>query len=95
MATKHSLARLYQSRFPGFSSDHSILASFFSETLKIPNCGWEDLISEIRHFKSSEFNDLDRISMLYKALLEMDPIGVSGENMRQVQAGEQNTEFRL
>ena len=66
--TKHSLEKLYAHHFQKFNEDHSSLANFFSKTLEIPNCNWEQLVEEVRAFKSSDCTDFDRISMLYECL---------------------------
>ena len=83
MVSKHSLARLYENRFKRlFEEDHAALCAFFTQTLQVPNCTWEDLVREIQDFKSSKCTDFDRIRSLYKCLENMDLIRINADNMR-------------
>jgi len=82
MTTKHSLAKLYANHFQKFSADRSILVSFFSKTLEIPNSNWEHLIEEIRAFKSSNCTDFDRISALYECLANERLIDISADKLK-------------
>ena len=82
MMTKHSLAKLYASQFQQFSADSSNLANFFGKTLEIPNCNWEDLVKEIRAFKSSGCTNFDRISALYTCLADQCRIANSADNLK-------------
>lgn len=82
MTAKYSLAKLYEDSFERFSTDRSNLANFFSGTLEIPDHDWEDLVEEIRAFKSSDCTDFDRVSELYKCLADERLTAISTEQLR-------------
>ncbi|KAL1877359.1 hypothetical protein VTK73DRAFT_8654 [Phialemonium thermophilum] len=69
--TRFALARRYAARFPGMlSGNRSDLASFFSHTLGIPNCGWKDLVEDIKRIRLC-LDGFDRLPSLYKCLDKM------------------------
>lgn len=82
MTTKYSLAAIYSRTFPKFEENRSQLSSFFSRSLGIPDCSWEDLVEEIRDFKSSENTDFDRISELYTCLNDFELDDESADALR-------------
>ena len=82
MTTKHALAALYADHFENLDQDGSNLARFFSKTLELRNCGWDDIINEIKDFQKSKSADFDRIHKLYKCLADMDFTGTSAEKLK-------------
>ncbi|KAK3684086.1 hypothetical protein B0T22DRAFT_385008 [Podospora appendiculata] len=92
LRAKHSLVPLYSATFGHkFATDRSTLANFFSSTLKIRNCTWEDIVDDIRAFRNRKETDFDRIAALYTCLADMNLLGVDAGRLKAVFEAEQLT----
>jgi hypothetical protein len=81
MRTKYTLARVYAEEVSS-NRDLSRLKIFFTDTLEIPSCTWEDIVEEIRSCKTQRGITRARARELYGCLFDMRLIGISARDLR-------------
>lgn len=84
LSTKHPLEKLYSSAFQIPEGGFALLASFFRQTLDVPNCTWKNIMDEIRFFRDGDDDsfDLDKASQLYKCLSDIQLVDEEEKEMK-------------
>ena len=68
MKTKFVLRLLYQQFFAAESADFLYLHNFFTETLGIGNCTWQNYIDELSELRDADCGNMTTITNIYREL---------------------------
>lgn len=68
MESKYPIMERYKPDLSQYSVDESIIRQFFSDTLTISKCKWEDLVAELEHLKNANSRNFDHIQDVYECL---------------------------
>lgn len=82
MKSKYPLMELYKPALSQSNIGESTIRQFFSDTLKIPKCKWEDFVEELKYLKRGNSRDFDHIRVVYERLKRKNVFGISAEEMK-------------
>ncbi|KAK4233160.1 hypothetical protein C8A03DRAFT_19708 [Achaetomium macrosporum] len=84
MRSKFTIASVCSDTFSIGHINLHLLEAFFVSTLGVaPNCTWEDIVTEIKEWKTRRDINLDRARELYQCLADMRLIGISASDLRR------------
>ena len=71
MQSLSPLGALYNGMFPEHGTDFMTLKLFFTDTLGVPNCSWEDYIGELEHLRKENCENYNHIRSVYSNLKDL------------------------
>ncbi|RYP09924.1 hypothetical protein DL764_000966 [Monosporascus ibericus] len=82
MESKYPVMERYKPALSRYNIGEPTIRQFFSDTLKIPKCKWEDFVVELEHLKNANSRNSDHIRGVYERLKRQRTFGISAEDIQ-------------
>ncbi|RYP23520.1 hypothetical protein DL765_001034 [Monosporascus sp. GIB2] len=82
MESKYPIMELYKPALSQSNIEEPTIRQFFSDTLKIPRCKWQDFVVELEHLKNVNSRNSDHIRGVYERLKRQRAFGISAQEIK-------------
>ncbi|RYP79019.1 hypothetical protein DL770_006764 [Monosporascus sp. CRB-9-2] len=82
MESKYPVMERYKPALWRSNIGETTIRQFFSDTLKVPECKWEDFVVELEHLKNENSRNSDHIREVYERLKYQTTFGISAEEIK-------------
>ncbi|RYP73467.1 hypothetical protein DL771_003639 [Monosporascus sp. 5C6A] len=82
MESKYPVMERYKQALSRSNIDGPTIRQFFSDTLQVPKCKWEDFVVELEHLKNANSRNFDHIRGVYERLKRQRIFGISAQELK-------------